>query len=425
MAASPGLTGGMSAFHQFLKLKQPIPESSYPQPRILEPGHIYEFPFVFVIPQHLLPRVCKHDIKHESVRDCHLRLPPSLGTLTKHDDFGPDMAKIQYQIATRITATNEVDGSLKNLTTKMKTIRVIPAVDEEPPVNVLGPDSDYILSSEKSIKKGVFKGKLGTLVMEAEQPKSLRLPKLYDPEDTTVSTMATVKLRFDPADTNSPPPRLGSLSSKLKCSTWYATTARQNLPIKKDTFFDYRQGVQSTHIPLSSRCMGSIEWTFHKETESGSEQLNRRDSGLSHQEIPKYPSPSTRYKNQGFYTAEIVVPVALPKHKHFVPTFHSCLVSRTYAINLSLGIHSAGVGFPSVDLKIPLQVSSQGNAGEQSQSGASLTVEEQLEELRAAEELFMSETRGNWTGNDFETPEQIDLPPEYEAFARPIVTVAG
>ena len=291
MAASPGLTGGMSAFHQFLKLKQPIPESSYPQPRILEPGHIYEFPFIFVIPQHLLPRVCSHDIKHESVRDCHLRLPPSLGTLTKHDDFGPDMAKIQYQIAARITAANEVDGSLKNLATKMKIVRVVPAVDEEPPVNILGPDSDYVLRSEKSIKKGVFKGRLGTLVMEAEQPKSLRLPKLYDPEDTTVSTMATVKLRFDPADTKSPPPRLGSLSSKLKCSTWYATTARQDIPIKKCTFYDYRQGVQSTHIPLSSRCMGSIEWTFHKATASDTEWLNRRDSGLSQHEVPKSPQP--------------------------------------------------------------------------------------------------------------------------------------
>ncbi|KAG9736951.1 hypothetical protein KCU75_g17129, partial [Aureobasidium melanogenum] len=218
MPSTPGLAGGQSAFHQFLKLRQPISESSYPQPRVFEPGRTYEFPFVFVVPQHLLPRVCKHEVQHESLRDCHLQLPPSLGTITSHDDMSPDMAKIQYQIAARITAANDINGTPKHLATRMKTIRIVPTVNEQPPVNVLG-DSDYILRSEKSIKKGVFKGKLGTLVIEAEQPKSLRLPKSYSPEESTISTVAIVKLRFDPAVANSQPPRLGSLSSKLKATT--------------------------------------------------------------------------------------------------------------------------------------------------------------------------------------------------------------
>ncbi|THV89339.1 hypothetical protein D6C85_04405 [Aureobasidium pullulans] len=425
MATTPGLSGGMSAFHQFLKLRQPIQDSCYPQPRILEPGRTYEFPFLFVVPQHLLPRVCRHEVHHESVRDCHLQLPPSLGTITKHDDLGPDMAKIQYQIAARITATNDIDNTQKNLATKMKTIRIIPTVEEQPPVNVLGPDSDYILRTEKSIKKGVFKGKLGTLVIEAEQPRSLRLPKLYDPEQTTVSTVTTIKLRFDPVDVKSQPPRLGSLSSKLKVSTWYATGARMDIPKKKDSIFDHRQGLHSVSIPLSSRCMGSVEWTSRKESALEEEWLARRDSGLSHQEVPKYPSPSTNYKGHGFWTAEIVVPVALPKDKHFVPTFHSCLTSRTYSLNLSLGIHSAGVGFPSVDLKLPLQISAEGKGESDIQSRNSLTVEEQLEEMRVEEELLATEHRGSWSYNDLETPEFADLPPEYEAYRRPIVGVAG
>lgn len=425
MASTPGLTGGMSAFHQFLKLRQPISESSYPQPRILEPGRTYEFPFLFVIPQRLLPRVCKHEVQHESVRDCHLHLPPSLGTVTNYDDFGPDMAKIQYQIAARITAANEVDNSSKNLVTKMKTVRVIPTVDEQPPVNVLDPESDYILRAEKTVKKGVFKGKLGTLVIEAEQPKSLRLPTSYDPEETTISTVATIKLRFDPADEKCPPPRFGSLSSKLKSSTFYATSARSNIPKKRDSLYDHRQGLHSTTIPLSSRCMGSVEWVSHKESILENEWLPRRDSGFSTQEVPKYPSPSTHYKGHGFYTAKIVVPVALPKDKHFAPTFHGCLVSRTYSLNLSLGIHSAGVAFPSVELKLPIQISAEGNGEESLHSQNSLTIEEQLEESMAADELFAPGNRGGWAENDFGAPEHLDLPPEYEAYTRPIVGVAG
>lgn len=423
MPSTPGLAGGASAFHQFLKLRQPIAESSYPQPRILEPGRTYDFPFVFVVPQHLLPRVCKHEVQHESIRDCHLQLPPSLGTLSSHDDMGPDMAKIQYQIAVRITAANDISTIPKNLATKMKTIRIVPTVDEQPPVNILG-DSDYVLRSEKSIKKGMFKGKLGTLIIEAEQPKSLRLPKSYNPEDTTVSTVATVKLRFDPADTKSQPPRLGSLSSKLKTTTWYATGARMDFPKKKDVLFDHRQGSHSINIGLSSRCMGSVEWTSRTESASEAEQLVRRDSGLSHQEIPKYPSPSTNYKGQNFWTAEIVVPVALPKDKHFVPTFHGCIVSRTYSLNLSLGIHSAGVGFPSVELKLPLQISAEGKGEVDVTSRNSSAIEEHLAEFRYEDELLAAEHRGSWSYNDLEVPEFTDLPPEYEAYRRPIITVA-
>ncbi|KAG9605430.1 hypothetical protein KCV01_g6079, partial [Aureobasidium melanogenum] len=421
MPSTPGLAGGQSAFHQFLKLRQPISESSYPQPRVFEPGRTYEFPFVFVVPQHLLPRVCKHEVQHESLRDCHLQLPPSLGTITSHDDMSPDMAKIQYQIAARITAANDINGTPKHLATRMKTIRIVPTVNEQPPVNVLG-DSDYILRSEKSIKKGMFKGKLGTLVIEAEQPKSLRLPKSYNPEESTISTVAIVKLRFDPAVANSQPPRLGSLSSKLKATTWYATGARMDIPTRKDCLYDHRQGLHSVSIGLSSRCMGNVEWVSRTESAFDEEQLVRRDSGLSQQEVPKYPSPSTKYKGANFWTAEIVVPVALPKDKHFVPSFHSCLTSRTYSLNLSLGIHSAGVGFPSVELKLPLQISTEGKGEVDVTSRASSTIEEHLAELGIEDE---PEHRGSWSYNDLETPEFTDLPPEYETYRRPIVTVAG
>ncbi|KAG9948085.1 hypothetical protein KCU85_g5261, partial [Aureobasidium melanogenum] len=424
MPSTPGLAGGQSAFHQFLKLRQPISESSYPQPRVFEPGRTYEFPFVFVVPQQLLPRVCKHEVHHESIRDCHLQLPPSLGTVTPHDDMGPDMAKIQYQIAARITTSSEIDGTPKPLATRMKTIRIVPTVNEQPPVNVIG-DSDYILRSERSIKKGMFKGKLGTLVIEAEQPKSLRLPKSYYPEETTISTVAIVKLRFDPAVANSQPPRLGSLNSKLKTTTWYATGARMDFPTRKNCFYDHRQGLHSVSIGLSSRCMGNVEWVSRTESASDEGELARRDSGFSHQEVPKYPSPSTKYKGDKFWTAEIIVPVALPKDKHFVPTFHSCLTSRTYSLNLSLSIHSAGVGFPSVELKLPLQISTEGKGEVDAISRTSSAVEERLAELELENELLTAEHRGSWSYNDLETPEPTDLPPEYEAYRRPIITAAG
>lgn len=421
--ATPAMSSGTSAVHQFLKLTQPMPESSYPQPRILEAGRTYEFPFLFVVPQELLPRVCNHAVDHRSVHEAHIQLPPSLGGDSTLDDFAPEMANIKYQVAARILAMNEYSCDKLDLAHKAKTIRIIPAADEQPPVNVEGPDSEFTMRREKALKKGLFKGKLGTLVMEAAQPSSLRLPSNYAEADESVSGMATIKLRFDPTDSGCPPPRLGSLNSKIKVSTWYASRARPILPNKKCIMFDAHQGVHSESVSLSSRSMGAVEWKFNKESEL---DLTRRDSALSASSFHQ-SSPSETYQGQGFYTAEILVPITLPAKKHFIPTFHTCLSSRTYGLNLSLGIHTSGVGGPSIDLRIPIQISSEGLSREEGQARSSLTTAEQEQELRSAEEFFVPRTISpmddELVGGSAVPGITTDLPPVYEAFSRPRLTV--
>jgi hypothetical protein len=51
----------------------------------------------------------------------------------------------------------------------------------------------------------------------------------------------------------------------------------------------------------------------------------------------------------------------LPKNKTFVPSFHSCIVSRNYVLDMELSyrITGATVGTPSIKLKVPVQVSSE------------------------------------------------------------------
>src|SRR5438105_3963705 len=90
---------------QFLKLSQPVDESSLPHPRIAEKGRRYTFPFVFVVPQRLLPTMCTHRHKNATVEDAHMHLPPSLGDGTApayggftYDDISPDMTRISYSI---------------------------------------------------------------------------------------------------------------------------------------------------------------------------------------------------------------------------------------------------------------------------------------------------------------------------------------
>lgn len=372
------MSGRTRAVHRFLKLEQPIGETDLPRPRILEAGKEYKFPFTFVVPQQLLPLACVHKTTHVTIRDAHLQLPPSFGDPSLSgfgpnllNDMAPDMTKISYGI--KVKLLRDDGDNTSTIVESMKKLRVKPATEDQPPIDIDGTHEDYCHRQEKTIRKGVLKGRLGRLVIEASQPKSFRLPAIPAGEAIpAVSTMAKVMLRFDPASEMSPPPRLGSLSSKLKVCTYFATTPRQALPTRTQMSYDMTQGYISDMIQLSSLCVASVDWKKHEAWESPE---SRRGSTLSTFSTMStmtietntlspgvIPNASGSYKGNTFYTASILVPISLPTSKHLVPTFHTCLVTRQYALHLNLSTHGQPMG-PSVALKLPIQISSEGSVG--------------------------------------------------------------
>lgn len=372
LTTAAAVSGRSEAFHQFLKLTQPRLQDQYPEDQILKAGQRYDFPFVFVVPQQLLPRICQHKIHNPLVRDAHLTLPPTFGdkALASQsetvDDMAPEMASVRYGVFARVSRIRQQGEELHKLSvaSKARRLRVIPATDEMPPLDVRSEETEYIMRKERSIRKGMLKGKAGTLVMEAAQPQSLRLRHSNNTEART-TTMATVMLRFDPAEDNLLPPKLGSLASKLKVSTFFASTARFNIPTKDRSPLDLSQGMHTEQINLSARCMANVEWA--KIDPSKPEGLTRRDSACSTASVTMgdVPLPSEQYKDKMYYTARLLVPITLPINKSFVPTFHSCLISRSYTLKLDLGISTGGIG-PSVELKVPIQISSEASSGDAS-----------------------------------------------------------
>ena len=364
LTTAAAASGRSEAFHQFLKLSQPGLQDLYPVDLVLRAGVTYDFPFIFAIPQQLLPRVCQHNVHSDSVRDAHYRLPPTFGDkdLTQRqkslDDMAPEMASVRYGIFAKITElrTKSNDTWRCIVASKARRLRVIPRIEEEPPLDVHEEDGEYTMRREKSIRKGMLKGKLGTLVIEAAQPQGLHLKSFGNPEDRP-TTMATVMLRFDPTDDSMSPPKLGNMSSKLKVSTFFASTARQSIPTKAGSLLDLSQGMHSEQINLSSRCVANVEW---KKQDPNNSQLERRDSAMSSCSIETgtTPNPSESYKGGAYYTARLLVPITLPANKAFVPTFHSCLISRQYALKFDLGISTVGIG-SSMELKVPVQISTE------------------------------------------------------------------
>ncbi|KAL8729647.1 MAG: hypothetical protein Q9166_004596 [cf. Caloplaca sp. 2 TL-2023] len=385
VGATSATNGRTEGFQTFLRLVQPIEETAMPESGKVEAGKIYTFPFEFAVPEKLLPQSCNHKVDNDLVRQAHLQLPPTLGDpltavwgKSMMDDMAPGMSIVSYSVRARITSGRDKTGKHVIIAEENKKARVIPAVPEHPPLAVLhGKQDDYRLRKVKPIKKGTLQKKLGTLVMESAQPPALRLPPPRTENPCPVTTMATVKLRFDPASSDAQPPRLGSLATKLKVATFFGSDPVQEIPIRSGDFHcSPNKGIYVESVPLSSRCVASATWKKHTAPSTPPHQdFTVPDLCNLSVSNPTTPAPSDAYKEgRGFYTAHLLVPITLPgkadgntTNKIFVPTFHNCLISRVYALDLSLSCHTPGTSVtdPVMHLKLPIQISSEPSADAQ------------------------------------------------------------
>ena len=339
--------------HTFLKLAMPIPEASYPVPRILETGRTYTIPFNFVVPQHLTIGACNHHVKSDLVHDQHIRLPPTMG-FWERDDMSPEMAKIEYAVKARVFRQPELEGNPIKVMEAAQQIRILPASAEDPPLGITKHDREYRMSKSKTIRKNLL-GKLGKVFATACQPEavSLRSDGL-----AISSTNAQVQLEFTPAGPGIPPPKVTAVSAKVAAHTYFAAGGIPSLPNLGDwnrSFAVERRGSYFTSVSLFSQSVDKFKWMQHIESQA------RRDSGYSSDHSASGEETGRRRKSKSstspiYHTATLQVPIQLPLPKRtFIPTFHSCIASRAYVLHLSVTLGS-GSSSSTISLQVPLQV---------------------------------------------------------------------
>lgn len=337
------------------------------------------------------------------------------------DDLAPEMSKIVYGVKVRIARRSLTDNTIHILAEQLKKLRVKPAYEEQAPLNIDSND-EFRPKQEKAIKKGLFKGKLGTMTARTMQPKPFSIPGARTSNNKPITTIAKLVLRFDPAEEGAQPPALSSLHTKLKVSTYYATTPRHNLPSRVHMAYDMSQGVYAENVALNSLCISKAKWEQHSAASNPApEALSRRDSGISDCSTASDSAnafasgilaPSHNYKNGTFYTAQIMVPVTLTEKKNFIPTFHTCLISRTYTLNLQF-VPQGGSNF---SLKVPVQICADG-----SDTGIENARARSVEAVmyREAGDVFTprSVAPPNFDGTPGITQARDELPPDYSALA--------
>ena len=342
------------------------------------------------------------------------------------------MSKITYAVKAEVVRNGDASGSETVLVEGLKKLRVVPAVAEAPPLSFVDDDGEYNFSKAKTLKKGLFSGTLGRITITAAQTKALVLPPPKSPTCTSVISMATLNLRFYPNGHSAVPPRLGGVTAKIKTSTFFSVMPSQVLPnfSTQRNAFEGARSVYSTTLPLASRCVESVTWTKH---EPHSAEL-RRESNSSTSSDGSFSIVAPEDDDVLHYSAKIVVPIALPSSKSWVPSFNSCLISRVYALEFSLTVHTPGTGVPasSLSLRLPVQIASAGNPGGRSR----LTAAEAAEELASANDFFvprvMEVPDPRLVGNSFSqsTPSAGPIrapehPPNYNDFGPARIVTPG
>ncbi|KAI1100128.1 hypothetical protein F4804DRAFT_56791 [Jackrogersella minutella] len=346
--------------HTFLKLVMPIPESSYPVPRIFEAGITYTIPFTFVIPSTLTLNACNHHVANESVQEHHVRLPPTLGSWEK-DDFAPNMSRVQYAVKARVYKEEVADGMSVKVMEAGQDIKVLPAVPEDAPLNITKHDDLYTMSKSKNLRKTIISPKSGKATITASQPSAA----ILSPDGLTISsTTVPLDIEFLPASSEAHPPKVTGISSKVTAVTYFSAGGINHYPNLKDwrrAFGTEGRGSYSGSTSVITGPLGEVKWSRHLTAEArrdsgyGSDTLSSTDSDQISRAAPKTKSKRT-LASPIYHTTQIHVPIQLPvRKKTFVPTFHSCITSRVYVLWLTVTLVSGGTS-AHLTLGVPLQV---------------------------------------------------------------------
>jgi hypothetical protein len=368
--------------HTFLKLAMPVPESAYPVPRVMEAGHTYTIPFNFVVPSHLTVGACTHHAQSDVIRDMHMRLPPSMaGQLWDRDDLAPEMAQVEYAIKARVLREPDHEhGRPIKLMEAHQALRVLPASSEDPPLGLTKHDRGYCLSKTKSLRRSLFSGKIGRLTATAAQPTAV----VVSADGRSASTSsAVVALKYEPSSSSSSadgaPPKVNTVSAKLVATTYFSATPMTRLPNLGSGKYDFGNDQRlsySTSVNLFSTSVDKVSWRQQiaaqarrdsgyasdgndtNNAASGGDSDNTSNTNNTSQEAVPLRTPKKKSSSSSspvFHTATLAIPFKLPTSKKmFLPTFHSCLISRVYTLQLTLSVGSSSN--TSVSLALPLQI---------------------------------------------------------------------
>lgn len=321
--------------HTFMQIRMPISEAVLPACQILEAGKVYNIPFLFIIPTDLSPKACNH--QNTTVRERHLLLPPTIGAW-KTKDLTDGSISVDYVIRARLVLEKDDRGKERFVDHDM-SLKVIPVYPEQPPIHISSPNSQYCLSQTKTIRRNLLCGKAGILRVSTAQPRSMTL--YLDHLQVSESRLA-IDLEYIGTSPRSMPPEIRIKTAAIEAMTSFWPGPIGHLPDHCEALSNSTSPVApwSSSHPLLLQGVEQVNWEKETDIDTSLKSFNK-DFDQSGPYIHK---------------ATIIQSFELPGKKlFFLPTFHSCMISRTYRVHFTLTTSAGGT---RLSLVVPLQIAS-------------------------------------------------------------------
>lgn len=391
--------------HRFLELSQPDVTLSFPEDQIFRAGCAYDFPFQFVVPDRMLPATCRHPVLSPHVHQLHTAMPPSFGDREYHQwpDYAPRHATISYHIvaeARRFGSPDE-DPQIGLIGNSSKRIQFMPTTEAPAPTNDAWMDARSIWESVASKKFWAKpRGKLAVTSVHCT-PFWIREPQ-SEMWSGHLSGRIRVRIAFHPACRDTKPPPQIKLNGILRSVTTSAVRPLPQLPSD-----DLWQGPEldrhtAPSIILSSRT-DHITWSLYQQHPTA------HFSGLPGYDALPFDSSAQPMHRNLYYSTEIETSMSAAIACSLVPTFDSCLVSRSYSIELTISMQSPAIAStPAVNLTVPVQLVRDQETWRRDSTVASSDSDEDSQRSQLLEELQQPMRGSSRTSDPF------DAPPRYE-----------
>jgi hypothetical protein len=337
--------------HRFLELIQPDLHFHIPESRSFKTGCTYEFPFEFAVPSRMLPSTCRHVVASPLVHTCHTSMPPSFGDheLAEATDHAPRHTSVRYRVIASIQEKSET-GECFEIASASEPIRFMPKERAvEPDVGVWEPAR--LSQAEMSTSKFWTKPS-GTLGVTSIQSTPFVLKDFRKSVwRSELSGRVKLNLVFWPAKDEAKPPARIDLNAFLRTTTVSAVSPLTQLPSDDPWFGPQIDSHTAPSIILSPQLLENIEWV-----------QSLHDNAQLDKDCPSYEAPPAYATPQNMtsrlcYSAQIAVSLGATSTSLLVPTFHSCLITRAYDLDLKISLPGFAKGLgPAMRIGIPVKI---------------------------------------------------------------------
>jgi hypothetical protein len=384
--------------HRFLELTQPDLAHCFPDDKVFRSGRRYDFPFEFAIPDRMLPATCRHVVESPGIHELHTSMPPSLGDRQagEANDYTPRRVSIKYRILVRVFKAEGPAGhsKMEMLAFDSKRIQFMPSDVLPMPAPEVPNHIDHV-GGYIPLRK-LWVKQLGNIAVTSVEASTFGVQKVHSGVwHSDLSGQVKFELMFIPAFDGAEPPKQIELSGIFRTETTSAVSPLVQLPSTDPWLGPELDRHTAPSVILSSQAVGDISWT----------RISAAGKCPSYEALPSYRPPKHPCSSS-HYSADIVASLTAAVGCSLVPTFHSCLISRTYSIDLRLSTRTLTFGsFSSMRLKVPVLVAYE-HADNRRNSAMFSAETTEADAMRQCSLGVRPDERFAW--------EEMEAPPSYE-----------